>query len=29
MNFVYEKMAAICALGNFAIAAPAQFGSYF
>lgn len=29
MAFVYEKIAAICALGNFAQATPKQYFPYF
>jgi hypothetical protein len=29
MSYVYEKIAAICSLGYFAVACPMQFGPYF
>ena len=29
MNYVYEKIAAICAIGHFANAAPMTFGAFF
>jgi hypothetical protein len=29
MNYVYEKIAAICAIGHFANAAPMTFGPFF